>query len=47
MEAEMSSDYILEMRNLRKEFPSVVALDDVTFKMKRGKIYGICGENGA
>ena len=43
----MNSDYILEMRNIRKEFPSVVALDDVTFKMQKGKIYGICGENGA
>ena len=43
----MSLEYILEMRNIRKEFPGVVALDEVTFTLEKGKIYAICGENGA
>ncbi len=41
------SDYILEMKNITKEFPGVKALDNVTFKVKRGEIHALCGENGA
>jgi len=41
------SEYILEMRNITKEFPGVRALDDVTFRVKRGEIHALCGENGA
>ncbi|MCD6342187.1 MAG: sugar ABC transporter ATP-binding protein, partial [Spirochaetaceae bacterium] len=43
----MSDDFILEMNNVTKEFPGVVALSDVSFNVKRGEIHGICGENGA
>ena len=38
---------ILEMRNITKTFPGVVALDDVTLTVERGEIHAICGENGA
>ncbi|MDF2879009.1 MAG: transporter related protein [Clostridia bacterium] len=31
----MMSDYILEMKNITKEFPGVKALDNVSFKVKR------------
>ena len=41
------SDYILEMRNICKEFPGVKALDNVNFNVKKGSIHAICGENGA
>ena len=41
------TDGILEMQNIIKEFPGVKALDDVTFKVKRGEIHALVGENGA
>ncbi|MGI6622473.1 MAG: ATP-binding cassette domain-containing protein [Acetivibrionales bacterium] len=40
-------DYILEMKNISKEFPGVKALDNVNFKVKRGEIHCLVGENGA
>lgn len=40
-------DYILEMKNVTKTFPGVKALDDVTFRVKRGEIHALVGENGA
>jgi putative multiple sugar transport system ATP-binding protein len=43
----MADDYILEMRNITKEFPGVKALDNVNFKVKRGEIHCLVGENGA
>ena len=41
------SEYILEMKNITKEFSGVKALDDVSFRIKPGEIHSICGENGA
>ncbi len=43
----MDNDYILEMRQITKRFPGVVALDDVNLSVARGEIHAICGENGA
>ncbi|NLY91841.1 MAG: xylose ABC transporter ATP-binding protein [Firmicutes bacterium] len=40
-------DYILEMRNITKEFPGVRALNNVNFKVRPGEIHALCGENGA
>lgn len=40
-------DYILEMKQITKEFPGVKALDNVNFKVKRGEIHCLVGENGA
>jgi D-xylose transport system ATP-binding protein len=37
----------LEMRNITKVFPGVVALDNVNFTVRRGEIHALCGENGA
>ena len=43
----MSEEYILEMRNITKEFPGVKALNNVNFKVKKGEIHCLVGENGA
>jgi ABC-type sugar transport system ATPase subunit len=39
--------YILEMRNITKKFPGVIALKDVSFNVKKGEILALVGENGA
>lgn len=41
------SEYILEMRNITKEFSGVKALDNVNLAIKKGEIHALCGENGA
>ena len=41
------SEYILEMKQITKEFSGVKALDDVNLRVKKGEIMAICGENGA
>ena len=41
------NDEILQMRSITKEFPGVLALEDVTLTVARGEIHAICGENGA
>ena len=45
----MSSDseYILETRNLVKEFKGFVAVNDVSLKVRRGSIHALIGPNGA
>lgn len=40
-------EYILEMEHCIKEFPGVRALNDVSFKVKRGEVHALMGENGA
>ena len=43
----MAEDYVLELEHIRKEYPGVVALKDVTLQLRRGEILGLIGENGA
>ncbi len=39
--------YLLQMKNIRKEFPGVLVLDDVDFSVGYGEVHGLMGENGA
>ncbi|MBU9712040.1 sugar ABC transporter ATP-binding protein [Evansella tamaricis] len=41
------SEYILEMKQISKEFTGVKALSDVNFKVEKGEIHCLVGENGA
>lgn len=40
-------EYVLEIENVSKLFHGLVAIDDLTIKVKPGQIYGIIGPNGA
>ena len=39
--------HVLELEHIRKEYPGVVALKDVTLQLRRGEVLGLIGENGA
>lgn len=41
------SDYIIEMLNITKEFPGIIANDNITLQLKKGEIHVLLGENGA
>ena len=43
----MSEEYVLELEHIRKEYPGVVALKDVTLQLRPGEVLGLIGENGA
>ncbi|MED3742519.1 ABC transporter ATP-binding protein [Peribacillus psychrosaccharolyticus] len=40
-------EHIIEMLNIRKEFPGIVANDNITLQLKKGEIHALLGENGA
>lgn len=40
-------DIILELRNITKRFPGVLANDHVNFNIKAGEVHALLGENGA
>ncbi|MDR0532469.1 MAG: ABC transporter ATP-binding protein [Verrucomicrobiales bacterium] len=41
------SESIVEIKNLRKEFGELVAIDDLSFNVGKGEIVGLLGANGA
>lgn len=40
-------EYVIEMLNIRKEFPGIVANNNITLQVKPGEIHALLGENGA
>lgn len=40
-------DYIIEMLGITKEFPGIIANDNITLQVKKGEIHALLGENGA
>ena len=43
----MQDEYLLRMENITKTFPGVVALDQVSLKVRKGTVHAVMGENGA
>ncbi|MEW6621519.1 MAG: ABC transporter ATP-binding protein [Bacillota bacterium] len=39
--------YILQMKNITKQFPGVLANDNVRFEVQKGEVHALLGENGA
>lgn len=46
-ETSVPNDIILTAKNITKVFPGTVALEDVTFNVRKGKVNVLIGENGA
>ena len=44
---ENKQDYVIEMLHITKEFPGIIANDDITLQLRRGEIHALLGENGA
>lgn len=40
-------DYVIEMLGITKEFPGIIANDNITLQLKKGEIHALLGENGA
>ncbi len=40
-------DYVIEMMGITKEFPGIIANDNITLQLKKGEIHALLGENGA
>jgi general nucleoside transport system ATP-binding protein len=43
----VSAPTVLEMRGIVKQFPGVLANDDISFDLRRGEVHALLGENGA
>ena len=40
-------EYVVEMKNITKQFGNFKAIDDVSFTLEKGAIHALLGENGA
>lgn len=43
----MDNEYIIEMVNITKRFPGIIANDGINLRLKKGEIHALLGENGA
>ncbi len=43
----MNSEVVIEMLHIRKEFPGIIANDDISLTLRKGEIHALLGENGA
>lgn len=47
VERQTAPRHLLELNNITKNYPGVVALDSVDFALRRGEVHVLFGENGA
>src|SRR5580693_5647569 len=45
--SDPSTSAVIEVSHLHKEYGTTVAVDDVSFRVRAGEIFGILGRNGA
>lgn len=43
----MEQPYAIEMLNITKKFPGIIANDNISLQLKKGEIHALLGENGA
>ena len=43
----METQYAIEMLNITKKFPGIIANDNITLQLRKGEIHALLGENGA
>jgi simple sugar transport system ATP-binding protein len=43
----VEQEYVIEMLNITKRFPGIVANDNISLQLKKGEIHALLGENGA
>ena len=43
----METQYAIEMLNITKRFPGIIANDNITLQLRHGEIHALLGENGA
>ena len=43
----MSQEYAISLKNIRKSFGGITVLDDVSFDLEKGKVHALVGQNGA
>ena len=46
-ESKMATDSIIEVKELTKKFGDFTAVDNISFDVKKGEIFGLLGPNGA
>ncbi|GAB6100831.1 ATP-binding cassette domain-containing protein [Thermococcus atlanticus] len=47
MKADSKHDYVIYAKNITKRFGNIIALNNVTFKVRKNEIVGVVGDNGA
>ena len=43
----LETQYAIEMLNITKRFPGIIANDNITLQLRHGEIHALLGENGA
>src|ERR1700759_1901338 len=44
---QSTDDYILSLENVSRYFGNIIALNDITLRLKRGEVHCLLGDNGA